>query len=216
MNTSRLLQLQIDYFLDTYRIGLNFSAHIIFALAVVVILLILFRKIRQKNRFEVVELDIALCRIGKVKLKPNIEDIQMAHKIWVQLVTRKAAIEVDENDVIAEIYDSWYVLFLEVRNLISAIPVNLIKSKESTQEIIRIAVTTLNHVLRPHLTKWQARYRCWYQIAREEDKKAEPQDLQKKFPSYRELMIDMLRVNKELIAYAGELKKLIDSKSEFF
>jgi hypothetical protein len=60
------------------------------------------------------------------------------------------------------------------------------------------------------LTKWQARFRSWYEFERAKNTSISPQELQKQFPDYRELMDDMLRVNEQLIVYASELKKIID------
>jgi hypothetical protein len=78
-------------------------------------------------------------------------------------VTRKAAQPIDiENDVILEIYDSWYALFGRIRQLISDIPGHMLRTEKSTQELVRIATQTLNDGLRPHLTRWQARFRHWY------------------------------------------------------
>ena len=43
----------------------------------------------------------------KVKLKANIEDKKIAHKIWTELITRKAALPFErDKDVITEVYDS--------------------------------------------------------------------------------------------------------------
>ena len=94
---------------------------------------------------------------GRVELRPNIEDGQVAHRIWVELVTRKAALPIDPDlDVIVEVYDSWYALFGRVRQLIGDIPSRLVRKEESTRKLIKIATDTLNLGLRPHLTQWQA------------------------------------------------------------
>jgi len=162
------------------------------------------------SRYRVVKLDISLGNIGKAELRPNVEDLQIAHRIWTELVTRKAAIPLDtDHDVIVEVYDSWYALFTKVRELISDLPAELVRSEKSTSEIVRIATATLNDGLRPHLTKWQARFRTWYDANKEQLKQKSPQQLQKEFPEHRELMADMLRINFQLIEYAGELKKLL-------
>lgn len=209
-----LWQFQLDDSLDVYCVGFHSSVAIISVLFAIFSIRVYMSFLHKKafwKRFGAIELNIALGGIGRVTLRPTIEDIQIAHRIWIQLVTRKAAIEVDENDVIGEVYDSWHALFLEVRALIGAIPANLIKN-EDTRKIITISVETLNNGLRPHLTKWQAKYRSWHQTAKEKDKESTPQDLQKKFPEYEALMQDMLRVNRELIAYAAELKRMINDE----
>ena len=164
---------------------------------------------RALRHFDLVSVDIKLGSIGKASFKPNIEDIQIAHKIWAELVTRKAALPIDpDHDVIVEIYDSWYTLFTRVRDLIGGIPSHLIRSEKSTQEIVRIATETLNKGLRPHLTRWQAEFRNWYTQHKDELAQKTPQALQKEFPEYQSLMQDMQMVNRRLIEYAGELKKI--------
>ncbi|MOA16575.1 hypothetical protein D3C78_1367960 [compost metagenome] len=45
------------------------------------------------------------------------QELNIAWKLYVQLTTRKAAIPIDEdNDIIVEIYDSWYELFKTTRD----------------------------------------------------------------------------------------------------
>jgi hypothetical protein len=145
-----------------------------------------------------------------VQLRPNNEDIQIAHRIWTELITRKAAQPIDiEHDVIIEIYNSWYALFGRVRQLISDIPGHLLRKEKSTQELVRIATQTLNNGLRPHLTRWQARFRHWYENCPPDMKEKCPQDCQKQFPQYSELIADIKTVNDQLIQYAGELQKIV-------
>lgn len=164
----------------------------------------------HRKRFKLTKLDISLGGIGKVEITPNTEDLKIAHQIWTELVTRKAAIDIDpEHDVIHEVYDSWYHLFGRVRLLIADVPATQIHDNKSTKLLVDIAVKTLNEGLRPHLTKWQARYRHWYASAREKDSFLSPQELQQTYPNYDELITDMKRVNKQLKEYAEELKKLL-------
>lgn len=185
-------------------------SYLVFALLLVFILLGILLRFVFRN-YSVVKLDISLGKIGKVEIKPNTENLQVAHRIWTELVTRKAAIPIDpDHDVIAEIYDSWYALFSKVRELVAGLPADLVRRDKGTKEIVRVATATLNEGLRPHLTQWQARFRNWYESHREELKEKSPQELQKEFPEYDELISDMLKVNTQLISYAHELKKLLD------
>jgi hypothetical protein len=162
-------------------------------------------------RYNLVKVNIKLGNVGTAEFRPNKNDMQIAHKIWTQLVTRKAAIPIDqENDVIEEIYDSWYTLFQKVREFISEIPAELIRNNNSTKEIVRIATQTLNEGLRPHLTKWQARYRSWSTAQKDNFSEMTPQDFQKEYPEYKYLIEDLIRVNQQLIQYSQELKKIID------
>lgn len=163
------------------------------------------------HRFSLVKLDIKLGNVGSVEFRPNKTDLQIAHKIWTELITRKAAIQIDkENDVIEEIYDSWYALFQKVREFISEIPADLIRNNKSTNEIVRIATQTLNEGLRPHLTKWQARFRTWSTSKKDKLMDMTPQEFQKEYPQYKDLIDDLIKVNIQLMQYAQELKKIID------
>lgn len=162
------------------------------------------------HKYELVKLNIQLGNIGSVELRPNNEDVQIAHRIWTELMTRKAAQPIDiEHDVIVEIYNSWYALFGRVRQLISDIPGHMLRKEKSTQELVRIATQTLNNGLRPHLTRWQARFRHWYDKCPDELKEKCPQDCQREFPDYDLLIADIQKVNLQLIQYAGELEKII-------
>ena len=164
------------------------------------------------KRYKLVKLNISLGKIGKAEFAPNIEDIQIAHKIWTELVTRKVALPLEpEHDVLIEVYDSWYALFTKVRELISEIPAELLRNEKSTQELVRISIATLNDGLRPHLTKWQAKFRNWYQSKSERLKEITPQELQREYPEYDKLVSEMTIINEELISYAMELKKIVGS-----
>lgn len=181
----------------------------------IIILFCLFavRWWQLRRRFRVVKINIPLGGIGQVELEPREEDIEVAHKIWTELVTRKAAIRIDpEHDVILEVYDSWYALFGRVRELISQLPARMVRDDLATQQLVMIATESLNKGLRPHLTKWQARFRNWYAGQDEALKTKTPQEVQREFPEYQELITDLHQVNEELIQYAGELQKLVRGK----
>ncbi len=145
----------------------------------------------------------------KVSFRPNDTDRQIAYSIWVELSTRKIGLSINaEDDVIAEIYDSWYAFFAVTRELIKDIPVSKVRG-DSTSKIIDLSIEVLNEGLRPHLTKWQARFRHWYERQMDSKSDAEPQELQKKFPAYEELVKDMLAVNKRLITYRKKMNELV-------
>jgi hypothetical protein len=182
-------------------------------LLILLILVFLFWKPLRAGRFrhfDVVKLEIGLGDVGKVEFAPNTEDIQIAHRIWTELVTRKAALEIDPaNDVIVEVYNSWYALFGRTRQLIGDIPAHLVRTEKSTQQLVSIATQTLNKGLRPHLTRWQARFRNWYAQQSEQLKVSTPQEVQKGFPQYEALVADMKRLNRQLIEYADQLQKIV-------
>lgn len=115
-----------------------------------------------------------------------------------------------EHDIIEEIYNSWYALFKKVRELIGDIPADLVRSKKSTKEIVRIATQTLNEGLRPHLTKWHARFRTWSESKKDKLLEMTPQEFQREYPQFKDLIDDLMKVNEQLIQYAHELKKIVE------
>ncbi|QWR77065.1 hypothetical protein [Candidatus Magnetomonas plexicatena] len=98
-----------------------------------------------------------------IQLKPNYDDMQIAYKLWVEVCTRKIGLPIDfKNDVIVEVYNSWYEFFKITRELIKTVPVQKIQQHKSTKDIVQIAIDVLNECVRPHLTMWQAKFRKWY------------------------------------------------------
>ena len=207
---NQMLDLLRLYLNDKYSIVVEVSPWLV-GVVLILVLIAFFRW--RRRRFSVVSLDIFLGGIGKVNLQPREEDIDVAHKIWTELVTRKAALPFDpENDVIVEIYDSWYALFGRVRELISKIPARLVRDDPATQQLVSIAIESLNKGLRPHLTRWQIRFRNWYSSQSEMLITKSPQEVQREFPEYKDLLMDLQSVNEDLIQYAGELQKLVRGK----
>jgi hypothetical protein len=184
----------------------------VIALIIVVLAILVYRFYNHTKKYKLVKIRLKIAGIGTAEFTPNDEDIQVAHQLWTQLVTRKAAIKINpEEDVITEVYDSWYGLFTTTRKLISSIPIKYLEEK-STQKLISISTDVLNKGLRPHLTTWQAKYRNWYKHQKKELKTKTPQELQKNYPLYDELISDILLVNENLIDYADQLKIVIESK----
>jgi hypothetical protein len=147
-------------------------------------------------------------------IKPNIEDQQIAYKLWVELSTRKIGLPIDyDHDVIIELYNSWYEFFKLTRELIKDIPITKIKDKD-TQAIINLSIDVLNEGLRPHLTKWQARFRKWYdvQLDATDNMHKSPQEIQSSYPDYQQMIEEMRHVNKKLIKYRAMLEKLAFEK----
>jgi len=206
------LQSVVSLSIDTDRalISIEVSAWLIGILLAILLLLILWFRLGKLKRYKLVKISVPLGNIGTAEFSPNEFDVQIAHKIWTELSTRKAAVKIDpENDVIIEVYNSWYALFSRVRELISEVPADLLRHERSTQELVRIATATLNEGLRPHLTKWQARFRNWYAANEGRLRELTPQELQREYPEYNELLEDMQRINEQLVTYADQLKKIV-------
>lgn len=164
-----------------------------------------------RRHLDVVKVDVPAWGIPHFEIRPNDDVIQIAHCAWVELATRKAGIEFDaENDVIVEVYSSWYELFREMRRLASGCPAGRLAKDVDTQKLIQLIIDVLNDGLRPHLTTWQARLRRWYAhaLAEPANHDLSPQEIQRQFPEYTELLTDLQRVNEGLIQYRDELQLL--------
>ncbi len=197
------------YLSDNYSLNIEIGP-IILVIIVILIVVLLFKLLFKKNwgRHDI-ELNVSLGGIGGVKIKPNHDVEQITHKAWTELITRKAGLSYDlENDVLVEVYNSWYVLFGEIRHLVKEIPANQIKN-EDTKKLVNLLVDSLNKGLRPHLTKWQAKFRRWYENEIKNHADKTPQEIQRMYPLYNDLISDLLIINKQMVSYTNELKKLI-------
>lgn len=205
-----LLQLTL---LRPLEVHFVMSSWVTGAVLFVLLLLFFWQGIRYRNLFQKFEIDQAEVGIGtnKLKLTINETDRQIAYKIWVELSTRKIGLPIDlEHDVISEVYDSWHTFFTVTRELVKDVPVNKFRRKQ-TEEIVRLSIGVLNDGLRPHLTKWQARFRRWYGKATEHSDFVDqsPQEIQQKYPKYDELQVDLLAVNQRLMAYRKMMYELV-------
>lgn len=148
----------------------------------------------------------------KYNIERNYENLEIAHRIYIELITRKAAMPIDnENDVIREIYDSWYSLFQITRNEIKNLSGETLKNYEKAEELIKMATDILNKGLRPHLTQYQAKFRKWYneELENPDNKSKSPQEIQRNFPEYSKLVESMTDVNELLVEYSKQLNKFI-------
>lgn len=198
----------------------DFAFHVSTVGIVIVVLLIVvllaLRMWKYGFRFGDFEIDEAEFGIGDqtVKLRPNYADRQLAFAIWVELSTRKVGLPIDlKHDVIVEVYDSWHDFFSITRELIKNIPVSRM-NRDSTRKVVNLSIELLNEGLRPHLTRWQARFRRWYnrQLTIEEFNDLAPQDIQQKFAAFAELETDLLILNKKLIAYRKKMHELVHGR----
>lgn len=188
--------------------SISITINVFVILVLIALWLIINRAIFSSKNYEI---DKAELGIGshKVVIKANYEDRQIAYKLWVELSTRKIGLPIDlTHDLIDEIYNSWYEFFKLTRELIKTIPISKIKNNESTRILVDVAIDVLNEGLRPHLTKWHAKYRKWHKFANQNNDSASPQELQRQFPEYDSLIEDMKLVNGRLIKYRDTLKRI--------
>lgn len=146
--------------------------------------------------------------LGSVTYETSSDDRVIAWRMYVQLTTRKAALPFDEeHDVIADIYTSLYELFPVTRELLSSMKLDDIARSNGVADVI---LRTLNDGLRPHLTRWNASFRRWWEIQVTDEAKKDhtPQQLQQLYPYYKELVEDLKRTNTELSRFADELRAI--------
>jgi hypothetical protein len=97
------------------------------------------------------------------KIKRSYQNLYVAHRIYIELVTRKAAIPIDvDKDVLVEVYNSWYSMFKTIREEIKNLPGDYLVDNESTKKLVDLTIEILNDGLRAHLTTYQAEFRKWY------------------------------------------------------
>ena len=201
-------------FLADWSFSIQISFWVGVAIVIVALVYAVCRLLFGGTSWKDFEIDQAELGIGpgKLSLRPNMTDRQVAYAIWVELSTRKIGLPIDfDHDVIVEIYNSWYEFFSVTRDLVKSISVNKVRHS-STQKIIKLSIVVLNEGLRPHLTRWQARFRRWYEnelTQSSSDLVIDPQEIQKKFPKYDELKTDMERVNRHLISYRHYMRRLV-------
>lgn len=143
---------------------------------------------------------------NKIKIKCNRKDQEIAYKLWVELHTRKIGLKYDEeNDVIVEVYNSWYQFFRIARELLKEVPPNRLPY---CKKLIILTSKILNIGLRPHLTKWQAKFRKWYENALVANKDVSPQELQREYPYYEQLVEELMETNKCMIKYTELMREI--------
>ncbi len=184
---------------------------IIAALVFIAIIATVSFILKKTNRYlynSSIDIDEVCLGIGKnnhVKLKYNHKDKEIAYKLWVEISTRKIGLPFDEeNDVIVEVYNSWYEFFKIARELMKEIPY---RNNQKFIQLTELTERVLNDGIRPHLTTWQARFRKWYKNASENDGR-DPQDIQRDFPEYETLIKDIKETNKKMVAYKNYLLQI--------
>lgn len=209
----------IDFFFDKENFVFSLNLNVWAVLLIIAFYFLIRYLIRIYKKKQSVEKDVIPVKLkyklGGAEIEYNIirnyQNIEIAHKIYIELVTRKAAIEIEEDkDVIVEVYNSWYSLFQITRNELKSINGQLLKDNNTSQELVRLLTDILNKGLRPHLTEYQARFRKWYSEQLEKNNDISPQEIQTKFDGIENLFSSMKEVNNTLIEYSKQLKKIID------
>jgi len=139
------------------------------------------------------------------------EAFRIAYQLWVEMTTRKLGLPIDPSqDLISECYDSWYAFFKAARELIKSIPLHKNPRSVEMRDLVWLSQAVLNDGLRPHLQRWQARFRRWHAGTDDpENRTCAPQETQQLFPDWAELCADLLSTNQRLIAYVSALETMI-------
>ncbi|MEN6442521.1 MAG: hypothetical protein ABFC71_02050 [Methanoregula sp.] len=219
MSVNSTIQI-MDVALNDQTLTIYFHIIVITALiAILIVVLAIFYLIRKyylKTKYDLVELNLNIRGPSlKYKIDRNYENLEIAYKIYIELTTRKAAIPIDVNyDVIVEIYNSWYELFKITRLEIKKISGRTLKEDPHSEELVKMATDILNLGLRPHLTKYQATFRKWYDESIKDPRNIgkSPQQIQKEFPQYTDLISDLIEVTNVLIEYKLQLEAFISNK----
>jgi hypothetical protein len=170
---------------------------------------------RRVQRWRADDMDVAFGGM-KIHVKRTSEVIHIAHAAWTEIVTRKAAIPFDpDHDLVAEVYDSWYALFGELRALTRSVPAEELRRSEDARDLVHLLEQVLNQGLRPHLTRYQSRFRRWFDHSTSEyDTERDGQMIQRGFPDYDALIADMSQVNDKMVRFAGDLRLLAHGRSD--
>lgn len=202
----KLIDLKMDNWY-TFLIEINWALIVILVLAGWLISKFVKKYIKriQKHSLIVNEIELGIGS-SNIKFSYDKKDQEIAYKLWIELSTRKIGIPFDnENDVIKEVYDSWYDFFKTARELLKELPVNKISC---SSDLIELTEKVLNVGLRPHLTKWQAKFRRWYEKEMSKESVKTPQEIQREYPEYSSLINDLISTNEKMIEYKELMKKI--------
>lgn len=128
------------------------------------------------------------------------------------MATRKVGLPIDlSHDLVGEIYDSWYAFFKAARELTKAIPLHKDPQCAQLCQLVRLSHAVLNEGLRPHLERWQGKFRHWMTDGgdRSQSPGLTPQHAQTLFPDWPLLREDLLAANRRLVGYLANLEIML-------
>lgn len=169
MKEIQIIDFKFNFEDCTFSLTLN-----IFILLTIVLLYLLvwylIKRYIKSNKIhnEVVPVKLKYTIAGteiEYSINRNFQNIEIAHRMYVELITRKAAIPIDESDVIVEVYNSWYTLFQTTRDELKKLSGEMLLDNQVSKDLIKLLSDILNKGLRPHLTEHQAKFRKWYNFA---------------------------------------------------
>lgn len=199
--------------MDVFKIAfencytLDIYVNWIVAILLIIALLVIIRIVKKKSSN--IEIDQVTLGIGDntISFSYDIKDREVAYKLWVEMNTRKIGNTFVEDDIIVEVYNSWYSFFQIARELLKEVPIRKVKQ---ASPLIDTTTDVLNIGLRPHLTKWQAKFRRWFssEIEKSSNDGKTPQEIQKSYPYYAELIEELHKTSDKMLEYKRLLKKI--------
>lgn len=208
----------IDFYFDLQKGIFSFTLNFWILLFVIILFFLVKYLLKKYRNNSTVEQNIKPVKLKyslggtevEYEITRNYKNIEIAHRIYIELITRKAAIEIEEaKDVIVEVYNSWYSLFKTTRDELKSIDGELLKENNTSIQLVKLLTDILNKGLRPHLTTYQAEFRKWYDEELDNNSLS-PQKIQSNYKDFTPLMNSMKEVNTDLIEYSKQLKKIID------
>lgn len=193
-------------FLSKYKITIGLDNIIVLLPLIILFALLILKIIKRFKRLKNINISQICIKGVTVDIGCNKDVKKIAHKAWTELITRKLALPFDqENDVIVEVYDSWYSIYNQFRTIIKELAGN---NDAEVNKLVNLLIDVLNTDLRNHLTKYQARFRKWYEKEIEKNSDEEPQEIQKKYPKYKEIVEDIKKVNIKIVELTNKLDEI--------
>ena len=195
-------------------INLEIGSLIIACLFITTLIILWIQSIIKKPRD--VKIDGASIGLGTISFHicNDKTDRQIAYKILVEMKTRVVSVDIDYNeDIIKSVNDSYYSFFQITRDLLKEMPIDKLPV---SSDFVKMVMMFLNSVMRPYLTKWGLKFKNWYENEerKEENKGISPQELQKKYEHYDELINDLTILKNNVDGFAIELESFIFRKKK--
>ena len=142
---------------------------------------------------QLTEVKITVPQVSELTFVVNNDARQVAWKLYIETVTRVSTQPLsDEEGFIREALSSLYGLFATTRDTLKSsrpsVPVS------GSQTVEHLAVTMLNHELRPFLSKWHPRLRDF--------EKTHPDDKESAWPDNMACRAELRHVQDHLVGFA--------------
>ncbi|MEY9961982.1 hypothetical protein ABIA33_000003 [Streptacidiphilus sp. MAP12-16] len=139
------------------------------------------------------ELKITVPQLSELTFVVNNESRQVAWRIYVEVVTRISTQTLaDDDGVLREALTSLYGLFATTRDTLKSSRPSV--PGKAGQSVEHLAITMLNHVLRPFLAKWHPKLRDFEQ--------QQPGAPESAWPEKQACRSELRRVQSDIAAYA--------------